>query len=51
MTSMGVKTSYDFEVEEIFVDWEVRQRYRRPRLEYLVKWNGLPNIENSWEPV
>ena len=42
---MGVRTSFDKEVEEIMSDRVVREKYRRPRLEYLVRWKGLPGAE------
>ena len=34
-----------FEIERI-----VEKRYRNNRLEYLIKWRGYPNSENTWEP-
>lgn len=34
-----------FEIERI-----VEKRYRNNRLEYLIKWRGYSNSENTWEP-
>ncbi|XP_040957861.1 uncharacterized protein [Gossypium hirsutum] len=48
---MGVKVSYDREVENIEADRVIRQKYHRPRHEYLVQWKGLPDSEASWEPT
>lgn len=36
---------YELEVEAI-----LDERTRRGRVEYLVKWKGLPREENTWEP-
>lgn len=36
---------YELEVETI-----LDERTRRGRVEYLVKWKGLPREENTWEP-
>ena len=49
--SVGVKTSYDKEVESILADQVVRQKNYRPRHEYLVHWKGLPESKRSWEPT
>ena len=34
-----------FEIERI-----VDKRYRNDRLEYLIKWRGYPDSQNTWEP-
>ncbi|XP_040932038.1 uncharacterized protein [Gossypium hirsutum] len=48
---MGVKVSYDREVENIEADRVIRRKYHRPQHEYLVRWKGLPDSEASWEPA
>lgn len=34
-----------FEIERI-----VDKRYRNDRMEYLIKWRGYPDTQNTWEP-
>ena len=34
-----------YEIERI-----VEKRYRNARLEYLIKWRGYPDSQNTWEP-
>ncbi|RVW26150.1 hypothetical protein CK203_110544 [Vitis vinifera] len=46
----AVVTSYDKEVEHVLADRVIRRRGVPPATEYLVKWNGLPKSEASWEP-
>ena len=45
-----VVTSYDKEVEHVLANRVIRRRGVPPATEYLVKWNGLPKSEASWEP-
>ncbi|KZV16853.1 hypothetical protein F511_09784 [Dorcoceras hygrometricum] len=47
---IGVKVSYDWEVEAILADRVVRRKHHPPSHQYLVKWKGLPDSETSWEP-
>ena len=46
---IGVKASYDKEVQCILADRVVRQKSHRPRHEYFVRWKGFPDSEASWE--
>ena len=46
----AVVTSFDKDVEVILADRIVRKRGNPPRIEYFVKWKGLPESEASWEP-
>ncbi|KAL3535721.1 hypothetical protein ACH5RR_004182 [Cinchona calisaya] len=48
---MGAKISYDREVDCILKVREVRKRYCKPMIEYKVRWKGLPNSKDSWEPA
>ncbi len=34
-----------FEIERI-----VDKRYRNDQIEYLIKWRGYPDSQNTWEP-
>ncbi|KAE8660305.1 Detected protein of unknown function [Hibiscus syriacus] len=47
---VGVKVSYEREVEAIHAERAVHGVGKRPRHEYLVQWKGLPESEGSWEP-
>ncbi|KAE8719061.1 cytochrome P450 78A7-like [Hibiscus syriacus] len=47
---VGVKVSYEKEVEAIHAERAVHRVGHRPRHEYLVQWKGLPESEGSWEP-
>ena len=40
----------EFEVERI-IDKRIRRIGRASRIEYLVKWKGYNNYENTWEPL
>ncbi|KAE8692279.1 hypothetical protein F3Y22_tig00110847pilonHSYRG00180 [Hibiscus syriacus] len=46
---VGVKVSYEREVEAIHAERAVHGVGKRPRHEYLVQWKGLPESEGSWE--
>ena len=48
---VGIRMEFDKETEEIIADRIVRQANNHPRLEYFVKWKGLPVSESSWEPA
>ena len=47
--STGICIEFDKEAEEIIADRTVREANNHPRLEYFVKWKGLPDNESSWE--
>ena len=47
--SIGVKISFDKNIESIIADRVVRRKNYMPRHEYLVQWKELPNSEASWE--
>ncbi|KAE8723919.1 hypothetical protein F3Y22_tig00011277pilonHSYRG00017 [Hibiscus syriacus] len=47
---VGVKVSYEKEVEAIHAERAVHRVGHRPRHEYLVQWKGIPESEGSWEP-
>ncbi|KAE8656709.1 hypothetical protein F3Y22_tig00116997pilonHSYRG00207 [Hibiscus syriacus] len=47
---VGVKVSYEKEVEAIHAKRAIHRVGHRPRHEYLVQWKGLPESEGSWEP-
>ena len=40
----------EYEVERI-IDRRVRRYGRNERVEYLIKWKGYDNYENTWEPL
>ncbi|KAK8590647.1 hypothetical protein V6N13_057538 [Hibiscus sabdariffa] len=48
---IGVKISYEKEIESIQADRVVRRQSHRPRHEYFVLWKGQPTSEGSWEPA
>ena len=37
--------------QEYDIERVLRGRYRKSRLEYLIKWKGFPSSANTWEPV
>ena len=37
--------------QEYDIERVLRGRYRKGRLEYLIKWKGFPSSANTWEPV
>ena len=39
------------DTQEYVIERVIRGRYRKGRLEYLVKWRDFPNSQNTWEPV
>ena len=47
---MMVGGQAEFEVERI-IDKRIRRIGRLDRPEYLVKWKGYDNYENTWEPI
>ncbi|KAE8676743.1 molybdopterin biosynthesis protein CNX1-like [Hibiscus syriacus] len=47
---VGVKVSYEKEIEAIHAERVVHRVGYRPRHEYLVQWKGLPESEGIWEP-
>ncbi|KAE8703426.1 hypothetical protein F3Y22_tig00110469pilonHSYRG00022 [Hibiscus syriacus] len=47
---VGVKVSYEIEVEAIHAERAIHGVGKRPRHKYLVRWKGLPESEGSWEP-
>jgi Chromo (CHRromatin Organisation MOdifier) domain len=40
----------DYEVEAVLAHWEKKGRGRQVKREYLVKWVGDEDINNTWEP-
>ena len=47
----GIRMEFDKEAEKIIGDRTVREANNHPRLEYFVKWKGLPDSESRWEPA
>ena len=39
------------DTREYVVERIIRGRYRKGRLEYLIKWWDFPNSQNTWEPA
>ena len=48
---IGIRSSYDREVESIIADRWIRPRNQPAPHEYIVIWKGHPEIEASWEPA
>jgi len=48
---MGIKVQYDKEVEEILFNRVVWYSNQPPTLELLLKWEGPPESEASWELI
>ena len=44
-----IRMEFEKEAEEIIADRMVREANNHPKLEYFVKWKGLPDSESSWE--
>ena len=47
--SIGIKISFDRDIEGIIADRVVKRKNYMPRHEYLVQWKGLSDSEASWE--
>ena len=39
------------DTQEYVIERIIRGRYRNGRLEYLIKWRYIPNLQNTWEPA
>ncbi len=51
--STPVQTTFNYETEEedtFVVERIIRHRQVNANKEYLIKWKGYPNSENTWEP-
>lgn len=46
----GKKRKHEDEQEEFTVEKILGKRIRSGRVEYLLKWNGFPDSDNTWEP-
>ncbi|XP_043661384.1 chromobox protein homolog 2-like [Drosophila teissieri] len=49
--SSKISTSKEVDSQEYLVEKIVGKRFRDGRLQFLVKWQGFPEEENSWEPL
>ena len=48
---IGIRSSYDREVESIITDRWIHPRNQPARHEYILMWKGRPESEASWEPA
>ena len=46
----GKKRKHEEEPEEYTVEKILSKRIKNGRIEYLLKWNGFPDSDNTWEP-
>ncbi|XP_065197858.1 chromobox protein homolog 3-like isoform X2 [Sycon ciliatum] len=46
----GKKRKHEDEPEEYTVEKILGKRVKNGRIEYLLKWNGFPDSDNTWEP-
>src|SRR3954463_2008038 len=49
-TSIWIEDKEEFEVEQI-LDKRIKRKGRGQWIEYLVKWKGYEDYDNSWEPI